>query len=372
MPNVLGIVSFRVFPTHMGGQKGVAVFYQYLQKHMPVFLAVSSDNQESPGISLFRILFPNRSMFRNVSRIKSMEQIIEKHRIDVIIAEHSYAGWMAWQLQRRTGKPFLIHSHNIESERFRKMDKWWWKLYFRYERWIHRKAGYNFFISREDQDLAIREFGLDPQKCAVVTYGIRRPEVIRDKRSIRRELGLSTDQFICLFNGTLDYTPNIEAVQCLIEKVIPLLRLRIPGFQMIINGNRARKPLIEQMLATEGLLYTGYVPDIDLYYQAADLFLNPVLNDTGIKTKLVEALANHCTAVSTQAGASGIDRSVCGNKLHVVPDGDWNAFAEAVVSAASLPPTATPSLFFERYGWEHISEKAAGFITKLDSQHARA
>jgi len=30
----------------MGGQKGVAVFYKYLQKHLPVFLALSNDNKE--------------------------------------------------------------------------------------------------------------------------------------------------------------------------------------------------------------------------------------------------------------------------------------------------------------------------------------
>ena len=58
--NVLGLVSFRIFPTHMGGQKGVAVFYYYLQKHVNVLLAVSDDNQESKATETAGILYPNK------------------------------------------------------------------------------------------------------------------------------------------------------------------------------------------------------------------------------------------------------------------------------------------------------------------------
>jgi hypothetical protein len=60
------------------------------------------------------------------------------------MAEHSYAGWIALLLKRSNHVPFIIHSHNLEAIRFRHMQRWWWKGYYHYERWIHQKADCNF------------------------------------------------------------------------------------------------------------------------------------------------------------------------------------------------------------------------------------
>src|SRR5688572_11540169 len=104
MPKVLGLVSFRIYPTHMGGQKGVANFYKELQSFVEVLLATSSDNQESRYTPIINVLDPNRRMYRNLFRIQRLKKLVKEASIDVLIAEHSYAGWMAWQLHRVTGK----------------------------------------------------------------------------------------------------------------------------------------------------------------------------------------------------------------------------------------------------------------------------
>jgi glycosyltransferase involved in cell wall biosynthesis len=282
---------------------------------------------------------------------------VQEKAIDIIVAEHSYAGWIAYQVQKRTGKPFIIHSHNIESIRFSGMKKWWWKFYHRYEGWIHRKAAYNFFISGEDMDFAIKTFGLSPTKCMVVTYGIERLVQHTDKAALKNQLNFPKEKVMLLFNGTLDYTPNYEAVVDRIEKVEPLLRKKIASFQIMITGNRAPKELIQKMLAAENLLYLGYVPDVDLYYRAADLFLNPVINNSGVKTKLIEAIGNNCTSVSTESGASGLNRSVCGDKVIVVADEDWDAFADSILTALSKEAADTPEAFYQYYEWQNIAKK---------------
>ena len=219
MGGVLGLVSFRVYPTHMGGQKGVALFYQYLQEWIPVHLASSMDNKNAPGIIQERILFPNKKIYRNAFRLKKLEALVRKENISVLIAEHSYTGWLAWWLHRRTGKPFIIHSHNIESRRFRQMHHWWWRLYAGYEGWIHRRAQHSFFISEEDMSFALDEFHLKEQSCSVVTYGVEGEKPVRDRSVLKKELGFDPQKFILLFNGTLDYQPNYQAVEVLIDQV---------------------------------------------------------------------------------------------------------------------------------------------------------
>ena len=365
MPNVLGLVSFRIFPTYMGGQKGVALFYKYLQERVNVLLAVSKDNQETDLIRTEKLLFPNKKIYLNYFKRRQLKEVVDSQKIDVILAEHSYSGWLAWLVSKDSGKPFIIHSHNIESKRFREMRKWWWRLYSGYEKWIHRKADFNFFIADEDREFAINRFKLSPAKCSVVTYGIELPTREGSKGQLRKKLGLSDDKVILLFNGTLDYAPNREAVEVLVDRIEPLLQTKLKDYEIIITGNRARRPLIEKMLTVTHINYIGYVDDIDLYYQVADLFINPVANDTGVKTKLIEAIANNCTSVSTESGASGIRKDLCGDKLETVKDDDWNSFVDKIIQCLQHKQWTTGTAFYQYYSWETIAQKASETILSL-------
>lgn len=364
--DVLGIVSFRIFPTLMGGQKGVALFYASLRRHLDVSLAVSNDNESDPAQEAHPVLYPNRKIYLNLFRLKAMQQIMHKNGTDVIIAEHSYTGWLAWLLRKRTGHPFIIHSHNIESKRFRQMHKWWWRLYEMYEGWIHRKADHNFFISKEDEEFAREKFGVRPGKSTVITYGVLPFDQPSNKKEIRKKLGLNPEQTIYLFNGTLDYKPNYDAVIVLIEKIDPLLSRTSNNYKIVITGNRAPEALLEKMKASENIHYAGYVDDVNAYYQASDLFLNPVLNDTGVKTKLIESVANHCTALSTKSGASGINLEACGSKLVITDDHDWEKFVNLVPIALQRAGETTPGSFYAYYSWKTVAKKAAEKIQSLN------
>ncbi|HEY6956841.1 MAG TPA: glycosyltransferase family 4 protein, partial [Flavisolibacter sp.] len=350
---------------YMGGQKGVALFYKYLQQHVNVFLAVSNDNQDTDQIRTEKLLHPNKKIYLNYFRINRLQEMVAHKKIDIIIAEHSYAGWLAWLVSRSSRKPFIIHSHNIESKRFREMRKWWWRLYYGYERWIHRKADFNFFIADEDKQFAISKFKLAPAKSSVVTYGIEPTRIEGNKQLLREQLGLSDTKVILLFNGTLDYQPNCEAVEVLVDTIEPLLRGKLKDYEIVITGNRARRKLVEKMLAGTNINFIGYVEQIEIYYQAADLFINPVRNDTGVKTKLIEAIANNCTAVSTESGASGTRKDLCGNKLATVRDGDWNSFVSRIMECLEEKPSNTLPEFYQYYNWETITKKASETILSL-------
>lgn len=365
VPDVLGIVSFRIFPTLMGGQKGVAFFYAALRHHLDVTLAVSDDNENKSSPEAHPVLYPNRKIYLNLFRLKELQKLMKENGTDVIIAEHSYTGWLAWLLRKRTGRPFIIHSHNIESKRFRQMHKWWWRFYEMYEGWIHRKADHNFFISKEDEAYAREKFGVKQERSTVITYGVLPPGVPTGKKELRIKLGLDPEQTIFLFNGTLDYKPNYDAVMALIEKIDPLLSKSRNHYRIVITGNRAPQALLDKMSASENIHYAGYVDDVNEWYQAADLFLNPVLNDTGVKTKLIESVANHCTALSTRSGASGINVEACGSKLVVTDDHDWEKFVNLVPLTLQRSGEKTPEAFYSYYSWESLARKAADKIQSL-------
>jgi glycosyltransferase involved in cell wall biosynthesis len=368
MAGVLALVTFKVFPPLMGGQKGVALFYKHLAKHLKVTLAATlandSDDARSSGVDINPILYPNRKIFLNLTCLQKLKRLLEESSSDVIISEHSYPALIGLWLRKKTGKPLIIHSHNIEALRFRQMGRLWWKAYQAYERWVHRKADFNFFISQQDQDYAISHFGLHPSACAVITYGIEQkglPDTF-DKAALKRSLGFKEDILIFLFNGTLDYAPNLQALDNLLHKIVPLLSAQMDNYKIVITGARATEELINKIESHPSIIYRGLVDDVDLYYRAADLFLNPVTNDSGVKTKVIEALANNCTVVSFAGGATGIQTELCGGKLLSVPNEDYLAFSQQVVDGLKKDQPSTPAAFYECYNWDNIAQKAAALI----------
>lgn len=367
MANVLGLVSFRVFPSEMGGQKGVTLFYKHLAAHHHVVLACSENNEISDHHSLKIIpaLFDNRKINLNVSRLKQIGKIIAQEKIDCIIAEHSFTGWMARWLARKHHLPFIIHSHNIEALRFRQMNRPWWKLYLAHEKWIHRQANFSFFISEEDRQFALDKFGLDRQKTTVITYGVDEVKQIENAGSkLRQQLAVGEEKLL-YFNGTLDYAPNREAVENIITRVLPVLDEKRFAYKLLITGRRLPAGMEMLFQSHPSVLFKGFVADASLYYQGADVFMNPVINDAGVKTKLVEAVAYGCPVVSMASGAKGFRKELAGELFREVPDHEWKTFAQAVMEMCHSEKKPTPVGFWAYYSWKSIAANAAEKINQL-------
>lgn len=371
MTRVLALVTFKVFPTEMGGQKGVVCFYKHLKTLLPVSLAVSRNNARAPeDWDVDRVLYGNKKMFQNPFVLFRLKKIVKEKGIDVIIAEHSYTAWMGWLLKKMTGLPFIIHSHNIEALRFRQMNRGWWRLYDRYEKWIHQKSDHNFFISADDQAYAITNYGLLPEKCSMITYGIEPSTATVDKKSWLQAYHLKGNETILYFNGTLDYKPNYDAVMVLLNTIAPALQRSLENFVIVISGNRATAKLIEQLKAAPNILFLGFVPDAAPLYAVSDVFINPVLNNSGVKTKVIEAIGTGCQVVSTKSGAGGIHPRLCGNNLWLADDNNWYHFTDLIRQVAQHQKAPVPKPFYDTYLWNNIAKKAAHIIEEVACKHA--
>lgn len=364
--SILGIVSFKVFPALMGGQKGVADFYAHLSRYCQVNLAVSKDNAENTDLNaqVFPVLFHHKTGPANLLKTFVLKKLMKQKQSDVIMVEHSYLAWLGLLLRRMTGKPLVIHSHNIEAHRFRDMQKPFWWLYLAYERWAHRSADHSFFISEADRQWALENWRLEEKRSSTVTYGTDRqgPVAGPDRRQQRAKLvsehGLDPSTRLFLFNGTLDYLPNTDALRIIISELLPLLRAMNFPFRIFICGNRATRQWEQVLQQYPELIYKGFVRDISLYFQGTDCFINPGTLGAGIKTKLIDALALNQDCISTESGARGIPAAATEGKLTVVKDYDWRAFANAMRLQAAQPFTDTPSAFYQIFGWEGIVRQA--------------
>ncbi|MEY2917347.1 MAG: hypothetical protein RIS73_1061 [Bacteroidota bacterium] len=133
------------------------------------------------------------------------------------------------------------------------------------------------------------------------------------------------------------------------------------SYKIIICGSRLEASYNElKDYADKNIIYAGFVDDITLFYKAADMLINPVIDGGGIKTKLVEALGYNMNVVTTSSGAIGVPQSITGAKMKIVADNNWNNFTEAIVESQNK--SVIPQAFFDHFYWGKIAEKAATIL----------
>lgn len=370
MANVLSIVSYKIFPAKLGGQKGIALFYKYLSELQNIVMVTVEEND--PAFAHYTVLnvFSN-SFFRyiNIFYFFKIRRIIRKHQISHIIIEHPYYGWLGLLLKWFCGVKMIIHSHNIESLRFRTIGKWWWRILWRYEYLVHNHADLTFCITEDDRQYMIRNFKIKPERLTVITYGIELNmpplQSIRDiaSRSLREKHHISGNAKLFLFNGTLNYQPNLDAVNNILDTINPAFQTFGMPYKIIICGKGLPSSMNNlKAFENNNIIYAGFVEDISEYFYGVDVFINPVMDGGGIKTKLVEALASDLNAVSCRSGSIGVDPELCNGKLLLSEDGDWHGFVSQMLEAAKVKKDI-PATFFDTFYWGGIARKASGHIT---------
>jgi len=357
----LVIAPYQYLPYFSGGQKSIAQFLDYLGKEANLTVGSVGTNDTSL-IKTYKhipLLKNSSSKYIDLSLASKLTSLIAKEKFDAIIWEHPYYAWLANTIKKRTGVRTILHIHNIEYQRFQSTGKWWWWILRNYERWFFKLADQVLFVSPDDREFAIKKWHINAAKCTEVAFGVPISEHPADKersrQTVRAQHKIEDDEKVLLFNGLLDYKPNLDALFVILKEINPLLLERRDfRYKIIICGKRLLPELRNlRDYQDKNVIYAGFVDDIETYFKGVDLFLNPVQSGGGIKTKMVESIAFGTTVIATETAAMGIRREVCGNKLIVVADNDWTGFAKAIVENADKDEITPPS-YYQHYYWGRI------------------
>jgi glycosyltransferase involved in cell wall biosynthesis len=365
MLNILSIVPYNFLPAKMGGQKGIAFFYRYFGKLVNVTCVTTKGNEVhcAENYQVLDILSKSQFRYANIFYFFTLKKIIKERQVSHLIIEHPYFGWLGILLQQFCGVKLVVHSHNIEALRFKSTGKWWWQILWQYERFVHRRANHNFFIHDDDKAYAIEKFKLDAGKCSTITYGfeLNAPPSIEERSNARKKIGeqygIDNSKSLLLFNGTLNYKPNLDALDVILHQINAVLQSSNFNYAIVICGKNLPASYNNLKAYKEkNIVFAGFVDDIDIFFKAADIFINPVIEGGGIKTKLVEALGYNMSVVTTKSGAIGVPQTITGKKMFVAADGAWDDFAKAITAADTA--ASIPASFFEHFYWGNIAAKA--------------
>jgi polysaccharide biosynthesis protein PslH len=128
--------------------------------------------------------------------------------------------------------------------------------------------------------------------------------------------------------ATMFYPPNVEGVEWFGRAVWPTVARQAPAARFFVVG--ARPPASIRDLARSGgsIVVTGYVGDLEPILSRSAVLVVPLRVGSGMRVKILEALARGLPVVSTTLGVEGID-VVPGMHLLVADQPD--EFARAVI-----------------------------------------
>lgn len=105
------------------------------------------------------------------------------------------------------------------------------------------------------------------------------------------------------FLGGYGHQPNIEAVEYLVNNIMPKLKANRPDIKLYVYGSKMPKAFYDY--ECENVEMVGFASSLDDIFHKHRVFVAPLLSGAGIKGKVLEAMAYQVPCVLTDIAAEG-------------------------------------------------------------------
>jgi glycosyltransferase involved in cell wall biosynthesis len=111
-------------------------------------------------------------------------------------------------------------------------------------------------------------------------------------------------EYELLFNGNMNYPPNIESAEYLVKKIMPIVWSKLPNTRVLISGASPNKRVLA--LASELVTVSGWVDDIRDNFAQSKILVAPMQISIGLQNKLLEAMAMQLPCITSSLANNAI------------------------------------------------------------------
>jgi glycosyltransferase involved in cell wall biosynthesis len=226
--------------------------------------------------------------------------------------------------------PCVLFQHNVETTIWQRhvaqSTSLLKKLFFQmqtakmeaYERKICRAAKHVIAVSEIDAARMKGMFGIET--VTSVSTGV---DV---EYFASRDVALPLSDIV--FCGSMDWLPNVDAVEHFLSDVLPLIRQKLPEATFTIAGRSPDARVLKAVQGLTGVCVTGKVEDMRPHLWGAKISVVPIRIGGGTRLKIYECMAAGVPVVSTTVGAEGLRYK---DAEDIVLADDASSFAEACI-----------------------------------------
>jgi polysaccharide biosynthesis protein PslH len=177
------------------------------------------------------------------------------------------------------------------------------------------------YFRHEGQKLRAIEQHTAPAFAAHITCSeldsIRLREIIPDVNAVVVPNGVDCEFFASAgaqtrpnsltFVGTMNWYPNVDAMQFFLRDVWPDLKQQVAELTLDIAGSNPPASLVQLGQSLPGVSVLGYLPDIRPTVDSAAVFVCPIRDGGGTKLKILDAFAMSKCVVAHPIACEGIN-----------------------------------------------------------------
>lgn len=188
-----------------------------------------------------------------------------------------------------------------------------------------------------------------------------------DKQLALPELHFENTQKKLMYVGFLGWEANVQGLLWFIDNVWPRLLLTEPDLEFDIVGKNPDKRLQNAAAAHAGITLRGYVADLQTVYRDSRVSVAPLLFGSGMKVKVLDAMARGMPTVTTSVGAEGIELTQGKHLLVADKPGEMADSINALLTDPWLWQRLQENsrqLIQERYTWRQLFNKMHAVIDR--------
>lgn len=297
-----------------------------------------------------------------------LTEILKANDYDIVQLEMLYLTPYVNLIRKHTSAKIILRSHNIEHLIWKRVAETTQNpLKAVYLRHLTRKlknyelGNLNLYdgiacISSKDADFFSRNGCTIP--LTTVPFGV-------DTQSYRA--GNDQYEFPSLFHiGSMNWMPNEEGISWFLENAWPKIHQELPQLKLYLAG----REMPDWLTSTkkENVEILGEVDDAQQFIHSKAIMVVPLFSGSGIRIKIIEAMAMGKAIISTSIGAEGIDYT---NQKNILIADDPDSFLEAVKTCISDKlfcdklGQAARELILKEHSHEAVIKSLEGFYLRV-------
>jgi len=286
---------------------------------------------------------------------REIDDVIKKENFDIIFTTRGMANYIFERPIRKIIQPYdaTYEWHRQILSRTKGLEKLIYGLSYimtkTYEKKIYKKFDVCLVVTEKDKELLC---SLSPEiNCIVLPNGVdveyfSPMDVVEDFPSL-------------IFVSDMSGHPTTDNILYFYNEIYPYIRKEIPEIKLYLVGRNPAKE-ISALASDPSIIVTGTVEDVRPYLAKSSVFIAPMIMGTGIKNKVLQAMAMGKAVVATSIAAQGIN-TTSGKDIFITDNpGDFARCIIRLCNDEQLRENMgreARELIVSQYSWENIVKK---------------